>query len=180
MNIFWIEPTLLYCARHMFDTHVVKMSVEYAQLLSTAHWTMDDGHGPVNRAEIYVPSHVGHPCSQWVRESPLNYRLLYALWIRTLEEYRRRYHRDHKSSSLVKALAPEPKGVRIKYEFNDTPTLPPLIGLDVKKRAISWEHAVGHYREVYRAKRAQFPEAFVYARDPMTKPSWLSDTQGGG
>ena len=42
MNIFYLSHDQEQCARQHLDKHVVKMIVEYGQLLSTAH-RMNDG-----------------------------------------------------------------------------------------------------------------------------------------
>lgn len=41
MNIFVLDFDTEVCARYHCDKHVVKMIVEYAQLLSTAHHVLD-------------------------------------------------------------------------------------------------------------------------------------------
>ena len=41
MNIFFLDTDTKQCAKYHCDKHVVKMIVEYAQLLSTAHRMLD-------------------------------------------------------------------------------------------------------------------------------------------
>ena len=41
MNIFYLNKSPEICAKEHVDKHVVKMIVEYAQLLSTAHRMID-------------------------------------------------------------------------------------------------------------------------------------------
>lgn len=41
MNIFYLDPNPTKCARYHADKHCVKMVLEYAQLLSTAHRVLD-------------------------------------------------------------------------------------------------------------------------------------------
>ena len=41
MNIFYLSSNPGECARQHCDKHVVKMIVEYAQLMSTAHRLLD-------------------------------------------------------------------------------------------------------------------------------------------
>ena len=41
MNIFYVHETPSICAQQHVDKHVVKMILEYAQLLSTAHRVLD-------------------------------------------------------------------------------------------------------------------------------------------
>jgi len=41
MNIFYLNPEPKICAEMHLDKHVVKMIIEYAQLMSTAHRVLD-------------------------------------------------------------------------------------------------------------------------------------------
>ena len=41
MNIFYLDEDVQKCAEYHVDRHVVKMILEYAQLLSTAHRVLD-------------------------------------------------------------------------------------------------------------------------------------------
>ena len=41
MNIFYLSDDPQICAEQHCDKHVVKMCIEYAQLLSTAHRVLD-------------------------------------------------------------------------------------------------------------------------------------------
>ena len=45
MNIFYLHHDPKLCAQYHVDKHVVKMILETAQLLSTAHW-LSGGEGP--------------------------------------------------------------------------------------------------------------------------------------
>ena len=44
MNIFYLNRDTKICAQEHCDKHVVKMIVEYAQLMSTAHRILDGNH----------------------------------------------------------------------------------------------------------------------------------------
>lgn len=87
MNIFYLDYVPKICAQYHVDRHVVKMTLESAQMLSTAHWTLDGTpEGP-----CYKPTHVNHPCSKWVRESTGNYAWLFELMCELDIERRHRY-----------------------------------------------------------------------------------------
>lgn len=120
MNIFYLHDNPEVAARAMTDKHVVKMILESAQLLSTAHHVLDgDNVMPKN---IYKPTHRNHPSAIWVRETIGNY-----LWLRDhlwhlLQEYGRRYnksHADHKTFNVFLNLKYPP--INIKNDFNTTP-----------------------------------------------------------
>lgn len=91
MNIFHLDNDVTLCATYHCDAHVVKMILEYAQLLSTAHRVLDR-----NECEtLYKATHKNHPCGVWVRKSSGNYEYLYTLFINLCNEYTIRYNKTH-------------------------------------------------------------------------------------
>jgi hypothetical protein len=97
MNIFYLDEDPKICAQYHCDKHVVKMIIEYAQLLSTAHRVLDgfEGYGSSksgnrqvkiwtihdSRDEIlYKATHVNHPSNIWTRSSVKNYHYMFQLW----------------------------------------------------------------------------------------------------
>lgn len=112
MNIFILSWNIVYCAQWHCDKHCVKMILEYAQLLSTAHryldgtmyqeltkskrnmkrWKLED---PQMNDKLYVATHINHPCAIWVRESSENYIWLYRLFVELCKEYTHRYNKTH-------------------------------------------------------------------------------------
>ena len=79
MNIFYLDEKPLTAARMHCDKHVVKMIIESAQMLSTAHRTLD-GNDYADRMNLYKATHKNHPANIWVRESAENYLCLYNLF----------------------------------------------------------------------------------------------------
>ena len=82
MNIFMLhmnteENVKLHC-----DKHVVKMILEYAQMLSTAHRLIDGPYGLYIDEKVYRATHDNHPCTIWVRDNCANYRYMYDLFTR--------------------------------------------------------------------------------------------------
>lgn len=93
MNIFYLNSDMAICAALHCDQHVLKMLVEYVQLMSnTAHYV------DIPR-DAYRPTHVNHPCSLWARQSRSNFEWLGGLVDRLNTQYRNRFHRavDHAS-----------------------------------------------------------------------------------
>lgn len=91
MNIFILDEDINKSAAYHCDKHVVKMCLEYAQLLSTtANTVLNDRVG-------YKTTHLNHPCSVWARESAGNTRYLAELLIALGREYTTRYNKIHKS-----------------------------------------------------------------------------------
>lgn len=102
MNIFFLSSKPRECAEFHCDKHVVKMIVEYCQLLSTAHHLCSTNPP----AGIYKSTHQNHPSAIWVREGVSNYTWLHRLLKHLCSEYTHRYGRIHKceSSGLVDKL----------------------------------------------------------------------------
>jgi len=103
MNIFLLDKNLRKCAAYHNDKHVVKMILESAQMLCSAHWVCC-GSAP------YKLTHVNHPCCVWVRESLDNYDFLCRLGLALCSEYTLRYGKVHKSQKVVEwCVANKPK-----------------------------------------------------------------------
>lgn len=112
MNIFHLDQDPEVAAQMMCDKHVVKMIVEYAQLMSTAHRVLD-GEEYYDKTKngrrikrwrlkpaaqerlLYKASHVNHPSNIWTRESNENYRWLYKHFRALCNEYTVRYGKVH-------------------------------------------------------------------------------------
>ncbi len=90
MNVFFLDKDPAECAKGHYDTHVVKMILESAQLLSTAHHLCGDG-GP------YKVTHQNHPSAVWVRQSVAHYSWLYILMLELGKEYTHRFSKEHKT-----------------------------------------------------------------------------------
>jgi predicted DNA-binding protein len=114
MNIFNLHEDTKKSAQMHCDKHVVKMIIEYAQLMSTAHrlldgemylgktangrnikrWRLDDEREDI----LYKASHINHPSAIWVRESIENYYQMFKLYMATLAEFTNRYGKIHGAS----------------------------------------------------------------------------------
>lgn len=95
MNIFVLDNDPEQAARDHCDKHAVKMIVETAQLLSTAHHLLGTGDSLPRK------THENHPCAKWVRESDENYRWAAALGRALCATYSRRYGRLHAWQGLL-------------------------------------------------------------------------------
>ena len=73
MNIFYLSEDPNQAAKYMYNKHVVKMILESAQLLCTAHIISDGESADVP----YKATHKNHPSAIWARESVSNYIWLY-------------------------------------------------------------------------------------------------------
>ena len=143
MNIFYLDHDVTKCAEMHNDKHVVKMILEYAQLLSTAHrvidgveltglsesgrkkkfWTLGDSRDYT----LYKATHIHHPSAVWVRQSPENYLWLANMLIALCEEYTYRYGKVHKTErdGLAHVLLKNiPHNIRNSDFTQPTPAMP--------------------------------------------------------
>lgn len=128
MNIFVLDHNPFVAARYHIDKHVVKMILELAQILSTAHRFLDGSEyfeennnrrikrwRLANKAAdsmLYKATHVNHPCSIWARDSSENYRWTFDLLRALCAEYTHRYGKVHKTTELLPFLIREPAKIK--------------------------------------------------------------------
>jgi hypothetical protein len=113
------------------DKHVVKMILEYAQLLSTAHRVLDGekyvAYSKTGRKQqawklmhdnderlMYKATHMNHPSAQWIRESDEHYQWLADLLTELCKEYTYRYGKHHvveRSGLMEKLRTKMPKNI---------------------------------------------------------------------
>jgi len=123
MNIFYLDKNPKIAAQMMCDKHVVKMILESAQMLSTAHRVLD-GDKYAEKMGLYKLAHKNHPSTIWVRSSELNYRWLWEHYVALMNEYTYRYGKIHATSRLRDALDKTPKNMP-PIQLTDTFTDPP-------------------------------------------------------
>lgn len=179
MNIFYINSDTRQIALEMCDEHILKMGVETAQMLSTAHRILDgvqyteekvtnDKKRKLKRwrlndereAILYKATHINHPQNKWVRFNRSNYLWAYDLFIRIMDEFVYRYdNENHKTMQLLCHLDSPPKNID-NGEFY----VPPLTMPDEYKCS----DPVRSYRKFY-VKEKSFA-TWVRKRD---KPLWM-------
>lgn len=144
MNIFYLHSNPRTCAEMHVDKHCVKMILEYAQLLSTAHRVLDGvpatGHSRSGRKHttytltnhynneiLYAATHINHPSAIWVRQSKQNYMWLAELLQTLCSEYTYRYGKIHKveRTGLMQLLKDQlPKNLLLSPFSEPTPAMP--------------------------------------------------------
>ena len=97
MNIFVLDLCPTKAAQYQCDRHVIKMVLETAQLLCSAH-----DEAP------YKKTHMNHPCAVWARASMSNYRWLINHGLALADEYTARYGKTHKSREVIEWCAANP------------------------------------------------------------------------
>jgi hypothetical protein len=140
MNIFYLHNDPKTCAQMHNDKHCVKMILEYAQLLSTAHRILDGvptvSVGPSGRRStryhlsddrndtLYSATHTNHPSAVWVRQTNTNYQWLFNLFEELMIEYTHRYSKVHKCFELQEAVSHAPNNIPIGDFTEPTPAMP--------------------------------------------------------
>lgn len=123
MNIFYIHKDPVIAARAMTDKHVVKMIVESAQLMSTAHRYLDGEmyitlsksgsrlkrwNHPTLDHILYKSCFINHPSGVWIREAEENYMWLFHHFSALCDEYTARYGKIHSTDTLLRDIFKNP------------------------------------------------------------------------
>lgn len=154
MNIFVLSFNPRIAAEHHCDKHVVKMILETAQLLYTAHDVLPPGG--------YKKTHLNHPCAIWTRESQDNYMWLCELGRELCKEYTYRYGKIHKTQAHIEWLSA------------NVPELPKL-GITEIRQAMPPEYKrpnpVEAYQTYYRENKLKLRGIVTYSK--RSPPSFL-------
>lgn len=148
MNIFILDYNVKRCAQYHCDKHVIKMALEAAQLLCTAHYVLG-----TSQKIPYNPTHVNHPCAIWTRKSRENYEWLADLGIELCLEYTFRYLKIRPLQSILEglrecsskiqtrtnSLTPFVQGVPTQYKSKDPVIAYRKYYLREKSHLFSWK-----------------------------------------
>jgi hypothetical protein len=187
MNIFYVDKDPVVAARSLVDKHVVKMILESAQLLSTAHrlldgeqrisqrlvpgtletpkyrkhtsWVLPDSRDYV----MYSATHANHPSAVWCRKSVENYNWLADHLHALLGEYTYRYEKKHKvEGDLSYMLMSPPKNL----EEYDMTVMPSAMADEYK---IS-DDPIINYRNYYKVGKER-----MHAWKKRQPPEWINE-----
>ena len=182
MNIFVLDNDPVKAAQLQCDKHVVKMIVETAQLLSTAHrmidgnmvrkpnkngrmmqnWVIGDSRDDV----LYKACHLNHPSAVWARESNTNYQWLYKHFIALCDEYTYRYGKVHATDTKLRdALRVVPSNIK-----SDIMT-PFKLAMGTNPECIDNSDPVGSYRKYYKTKKDRFKMVWTN----RATPEWFKE-----
>ena len=98
MNIFVLDSDPVKAAQMQCDKHIVKMSVESAQMLATAlrRHGVDEALLPLTKTGTpYKSTHSHHPCTQWAGDTCANFDWLCVHGMALCKEYYFRYGKLH-------------------------------------------------------------------------------------
>jgi len=122
MNVFYLngDPNVA-ASMHIWHKHVVKMILEYAQLLSTCHHELSE----VTVDDLYKKTHVNHPSAVWVRQSRDHYYWVYDCMLALGNIYKEKSGREHLTITKMKKLLKEPPDELMTQGFNQPPQCMP-------------------------------------------------------
>jgi hypothetical protein len=179
LNIFYVDTDPVKAAQSMVDKHVVKMIVESAQLLSTAHRVMDgvevDGLSKSGRKQkkwiladsrepiLYQATHINHPSAIWTRTSVENYNWLVDHFFGLLNEYTYRYKKHHKCEGDLSFMIQSPPNNLKDYDMTSMPSA-------MDDEFIISDNPIDNYRNYYR-----FGKAKLHKWTNRQAPVWINE-----
>lgn len=183
INIFYVDHDPVKAAQSLVDKHVVKMILESAQLLSTAHRVVDgieytekrhvEGSLPARYRSVkkwklydsrdsivYSATHINHPSAVWCRQSVENYNWLVEHFYGLMEEYKHRYNKKHKCSDIAFYLQSPPHKLQ-SYDWTEMPCAMD----DVYKIS---QDPIENYRNYYKVGKAS-----LHTWTNRLPPDWI-------
>ena len=156
MNYFYVEEDPTSAAQALCDKHVVKMILETAQMLSTAHRLTESPQADF----VYKTTHANHPSTKWLRSSQIAYKHGLQHLCALFDEYRHRYNKTHATERLLPYLSQVPE-VLPDLPFVD----PPQCMYDECRGS----DTVEAYRSYYRVRRSEIDMRWT----KREAPAWL-------
>lgn len=148
MNVFFTNECPIQAANEHCYVHQVKMIVEYAQLLSTAHHVVD-GDNAIDG--IYKQTNTNHPSAVWVRKSADHYEWLWECATQLCELYKQRTGKTHATQDKLWLLQSAPAGL----DYNGF-TKPPVAAPDEFKAIAVFGDVCKAYQKYLVSKFAEW------------------------
>jgi len=187
MNIFVLDSSPVLAAQYQCDKHVVKMIVESAQMLSTAHRLLDGKMSLVDKlsaktgkirkskvwqladkqldSTLYRVCHQNHPCTLWTIESMANYIWHYEHFCALCDEYTYRYSKKHMTDAKLRFIldaAPQ--------NIPDIPQTQFRLAMKSQPQCINPDDPIASYRAFYQTKQGRFTMKW----SKRNKPDWFT------
>jgi hypothetical protein len=150
VNVFAVDRDPERAARALCDRHVVKMTLETAQILCSAARAL-------GQRAPYRATHAHHPCVVWAGARRANWEWLVRHGLALADEFERRYGRVHPSRAVIARMArrgPPPSRSR---------RMPFVQAMPEQYRG---RDAIAAYRRYYAGEKARFATWKAPARPP--------------
>jgi len=151
LNIFILSEDPEKAAQMQCDQHVVKMTLETAQILCSVF---------TEHKAPYKRTHYNHPCNVWARESKSNFLWLCKHGSALAKEYTYRYDKEHKSEKIIDWCH---KNINL-IQFKQTKTTPFALAMDEKYKENT---AVKSYRNFYIKDKSIFAKWNKNRKPPL-------------
>ena len=156
MNIFYLHKDPREAARLQYNKHVVKMILESAQMLCTAHHCYGDKWQKENVP--YKQAHLNHPSTVWARRSKATYMWLYEHMMGLGYEYWLRYGKQHLSISKCSMFLSKPPVHIQGEEFVQPPQAMPDEYKDPCSIQAYWNYYIGEKHVVVNLNKEKLYE----------------------
>ena len=144
MNIFYLHKDPFKAAKYQYNKHVVKMILESAQILCTAHHYYGNGDNVP-----YKKTHLNHPSTVWARENSRNYYWLYSHMLALGQEYTKRYGKTHLTiTKCCETLQNVPVGMPLGGPITQPPQCMPDEYKDKCSVKAYWNYYLGDKHSV--------------------------------
>jgi len=154
MNIFYLHKDPYKAAELQYNKHVVKMILESAQMLCTAHH-----HYEIFTEVPYKKAHYNHPSTIWCRQNKNQYRWLYNHMIALGQEYTARYNKEHMSITKCRLpLFQYPVGIP-EGKFEQPPQCMPDEYKDECSIKAYWNYYIGEKGDICNIKKEKLYKA---------------------
>lgn len=185
INIFFLDDNPLEAARLQCDKHVVKMIVESAQMLSTAHrmldgqetkrpsksgkrmskyWVLDDDREDV----LYKAVHMHHPSTKWTMENEQNYTWHQIHFQALCSEYTYRYDKVHSTETKLGDML-----TRLPTNIPSGSLTPIPLAMKSNPECMFEDDPVKSYRLFYQTKQERFKMAWTKRDVPL----WFNEKE---
>lgn len=174
MNLFVLDKHPVVAAQLQCDKHVVKMIVESAQMLSTAHRMLDGvpttgpsisgkriskkwiHPDPAMEKLLYKAVHIHHPCTVWTMQSNNNYTWHWIHFAALCDEYTYRYGKVHSTDTLLRNVLKQlPRNIPVGYLTNQP------LAMKSNPECMFPNDVVRSYRAFYQTKQERFRMAWT-------------------
>jgi len=177
VNIFYLHEDPRQCAQWMVDKHVVKMILETAQLLSTAHRlldgteSIDTSSGRKKRVYtlhderdtiFYSATHINHPSAVWARSSVENYNWLVDHLFALSDEYTYRYGKYHMTMDKMGLMIQSPPLNLKEWDWTPMPSC-----MDEQYKI--GDDPIANYRNYYK-----YGKASMHSWKKRSAPEWIN------
>jgi len=178
VNIFYVDEDPMDAAQALVDKHVVKMILESAQLLSTAHRVLDgqeiEGKSATGRKArrwilpdarddvMYAATHINHPSAVWCRTSVRNYDWLVDHFYALMREYNHRYNKSHKCYGELSYMLQSPPHNLKAWEWTEMPSC-------MAEEYIISKDPLTNYRNYYRIGKSN-----LHKWTNRQPPEWIN------